>query len=216
MKKLHLNKDTMNKKSYTGYLKAILIVGATILFQVLIYFITKIFQGSPHMLNSKLDNAFPYIAEFVYFYIIWYLLLFIVPILLYKKDKRNFKIYILTYFVSIILAGIIFIVYPTGIVRPDINTNNLSNILVGLLYRMDTPAINCLPSIHCIMAFLFMLSIISSKNINKKFKWTISIVSIIIIWSTLFIKQHVIYDVLASLVITLPVWCVSNKIIIKR
>ena len=60
----------------------------------------------------------------------------------------------------------------------------------------------CLPSIHCLSCFYIILALLKSKT-NKYFKITNVIVCILIVFSTLFIKQHVILDVLASLIITI-------------
>lgn len=186
-------------------IKAICLLIILVLFQSTIYFLTKLVQGKPTLLNSVIDNRIPYISWFIYFYIIWYLMLFVIPFVIYIKDKDEFYKYVTTYIISILISGVIFIIFPTTINRANITGAGISDKLVKLIYSMDEPSVNCLPSIHCLIAFLFMLGI-SKVNISKLYKYGVYILSICIVFSTLAIKQHVIYDAVASLIIAIVVW----------
>ena len=80
--------------------------------------------------------------------------------------------------------------------------NNISTFLVNIIYKLDNPPINLLPSMHCSFCFLFIFSTLLNKNIEKKYRIIILILSILIILSTLFIKQHLLIDILASFIIS--------------
>lgn len=191
-------------------IKTVFLLIILVLFQSIIYFLTKLVQGKPTLLNSIIDNKIPYISWFVYFYIIWYLMLFVIPFVIYLKNKDEFYKYVTTYIISILISGVIFIIFPTTINRANITGTGISDRLVKLIYSMDEPSVNCLPSIHCLVAFLFMLGI-SRVNISKLYKYGVYIISICIVLSTLFIKQHVIYDALVSLIIAIVVWIIVDK-----
>ena len=135
----------------------------------------------------------------------WYVLLFLVPILYYIYDKKALKNYMYVNFISVFICGIVFVLFPTTIIRPEVNNSGLTLWLINFIYAMDTPAVNCFPSIHCLICFIFILCNINSK-LPKYIKNTINIFSILIVFSTFFIKQHVIYDALASLVISIIVY----------
>ena len=187
--------------------KFIYLISILISFQCLIYFLTKLFQNNYHLLESKIDLYIPFIPYFVYFYIIWYLTLILIPYLLYLKDKLMFYKYYLSYILTTIISGIIYIIYPTKILRPSIIPNNISTFLVNIIYKLDNPPINLLPSMHCSFCFLFIVLCdyveeYSNKNIEKKYRIIILILSILIILSTLFIKQHLLIDILASFIIS--------------
>lgn len=191
-------------------IKTVFLLIILVLFQSIIYFLTKLVQGKPTLLNSIIDNKIPYISWFVYFYIIWYLMLFVIPFVIYLKNKDEFYKYVTTYVISVLISGIIFIIFPTTINRANITGTGISDRLVKLIYSMDEPSVNCLPSIHCLVAFLFMLGI-SRVNISKLYKYGVYIISICIVFSTLFIKQHVIYDALVSLIIAIVVWNIVDR-----
>ena len=81
--------------------------------QVVIYFITKLFLNNEFVLNNLLDDQIPFVPYFIYFYISWYILLFLVPIIYMKYDKKALKKYTYTNFISVLVCGIIFIIFLT-------------------------------------------------------------------------------------------------------
>lgn len=197
--------------------KFIILITSLIAFQCLIYFLTKLLQNNFHLLESTFDNFIPFIPHFVYFYILWYLLLIIIPFLLFKKDKNMFAVYYISYALSVVIAGVIFVIYPTTIDRPMIKTINLTTYLVNLIYKLDSPAINLLPSMHCLFCFFFIFSTFKNKNIKKKYQISIFIISLLIIASTVFIKQHILIDIIASLIIATFCFIITKhtKLVIK-
>lgn len=178
--------------------------------QVIIYFITKLFLNNEFVLNNLLDDQIPFVPYFIYSYISWYILLFLVPMIYMKYDKKTLKKYTYTNFISVLVCGIIFIIFPTTINRPNIEVTSITTWLVNTIYYFDTPAVNCLPSIHSLICFIFILCNIKA-NIKTSYKCIIDILSVLIILSTLFIKQHVIYDVLSAFVVSSITYIIVTK-----
>lgn len=178
--------------------------------QVVIYFITKLFLNNEFVLNNLLDDQIPFVPYFIYFYISWYILLFLVPIIYMKYDKKALKKYTYTNFISVLVCGIIFIIFPTTINRPNIEVTSITTWIVNTIYYFDTPAVNCLPSIHSLICCIFILCN-SKANIKTSYKCIIDILSVLIILSTLFIKQHVIYDVLSAFIVSSITYIIVTK-----
>lgn len=186
-----------------------------LLFDSTLYFISKLIQTKPNLLTSTLDNKLPFIESFIYIYASWYLLLIIVPIILYCKDKNKYYQYFTATILAVIISNIIFIIYPTTVIRPTIQSNNITNYLINLIYQIDTPAINCFPSLHCLISFLFIYSI-KNEKINKILKIAITILSILVILSTVLIKQHIIIDVISGFILSIIVWIIVTKTNISK
>lgn len=184
--------------------------------QAIIYIIGKMTPFIPHLLQSTIDNKIPFISDFIYFYYSWYLIIIIIPFIYYKKDKTRFKKYIAAYQVAIIITFLFYFLYPTMIIRPSVPMDGISNQLTNLLYEMDNPALNCLPSMHCLICFLHILNISKCKNMSITLKVTISLWSIVVILSTLLIKQHVIIDVIVGILLAIIIFIVVENIKIKR
>ena len=196
------------------YKKYILVVVLVMGMQGLSYFLIKNFINDYHIINSFID--IPLIKSFVYFYDLWYPFIVLNTFIIYKYDRKLFSMLIATMVISTIMAHITFIIYPSMVSRPDINVTGLTSWILDFTYKTDTPAINCLPSMHCIYCFVTSYYIIKCKNMSIKKRLPIVIFSALIVLSTLFIKQHILEDViLAFIYVTIAVIVVHllrNKI----
>ena len=198
--------------------KPLLISVGLILFQSMSYLFIKLFQGTPHLLNSYIDSKIPFCNWFIIIYCTWHVLIFFLPYYLYKKDKNELAKYLSCYVLSIIISSIIFVIYPTTVARPTLENNNILNMLVNFIYFIDNPPINCLPSMHCAVSMLFVLSSFTSKKVPNKMKIFIFIISILIMLSTVFVKQHAFIDIITGdiLMVFIYLYVNFNKKIVNR
>lgn len=200
----------MNKENK----KALLYIFGVTIFQSIIYYLVKIVQGKPNLIGSSLDSYIPFNEYFVYFYVIWYVMLIVVPYLFFKSDKQLLKKYLIVYTISAMIANIIFIIYPTTIDRAIFIPDTFTKNIVDIVYFFDVPVLNCLPSMHCVASFIFIFITLESK-LKSNVKSIIISLSVMVILSTLFVKQHVIYDVLAAFIIVFLTNYIYKKFIVK-
>ena len=185
------------------------------LFQTCLFFLTKFFEKNFYDVTFDFEKMIPYISFFAIFYIMWYILLFLSPIIIYKFNNNVLKEYFITYLICTLISTLIFILFPTMIVRPEINSNTFFDKLVNYIYINDTPAINCFPSLHTLYSIVWIKYIGFNNKVNNITKIIINIICILIILSTLFIKQHSFIDLIGSmLVFVLGYNC--SKLIIKK
>ena len=59
--------------------KPILLSVGLVVFESLLYFVSKILQGPAHIMNGTIDNAIPLGVDFISPYYCWYLLVFYIP-----------------------------------------------------------------------------------------------------------------------------------------
>ena len=190
--------------------KPVLITVSLIAFQSLSFLFVKLFQSNYHVLESTIDNQIPFNKWWILIYCSWHILIFYIPYYLYKKDKNTLAKYLVCYVASIIISSIIFIIYPTIVSRPALDNSNILHILTNFIYWLDNPAINCLPSMHCAISMLFIFSIFTSKKTSRNMKIFILIISILIMISTLFVKQHVVIDIVTGdIMMTFIYFCVN-------
>ena len=193
--------------------KALILIIAIVLFESITYLLAKLSPFEPTLLISNLDNKLPLIKEFVIFYVLWYLYLFLLPYLFFKLDKSKYFKYLAVTSICIVISFFIFFFYPTTIIRGNIElSNNPFAFILKLIYLIDTPVLNCLPSMHCALSMILLVLITKTCNLKKSYKIIINLTLILIIISTLLIKQHVIYDALVAIVIVV-ISFIINKII---
>ena len=174
--------------------------------QALLYWSLKLLQADFHTFNFSIDNKTPFIPQLIILYNLFYPMIFIAFYNIFNHDKDAYYKGIIAGIIGFIISDIIFIIYPTVIIRPDLTNLNIDPInkfVIYLTYKVDTPAINCLPSIHCLFCFQAIISSIMCKNYNNKYKVLIIIILLSIAASTVLVKQHYFIDIVGALIISL-------------
>ena len=169
-------------------------VGLIILFNTSIYFYLGHLKTTKYLLITNLDLSIPFIPIFVYFYI-FLVLYVIIGIYILKKDSIERRKVLIGLVIINIIASIFFLFFNVYNPRPSIfNIDGLTKILLNRIYSSDAPT-NGFPSLHVSQTAIVMY------YLKNKYLCML-IVGILIILSTLFIKQHCILDVMGGLAVT--------------
>ena len=165
-----------------------------------------------HVIHTALDEKIPFIEAFIIPYYLWFPFM-VVPVLYFLwKDKEEF--YAVTKFLIIGMTVFLIIssIYPNGqILRPTtFERDNIFVDMVKQLYKVDTPT-NIFPSIHVYNSIGIYIAVKNSKHL-KSYKWvqvSTLILTVLIILSTVFLKQHSVLDVVGAGLMAVPVYYVS-------
>ena len=150
--------------------------------------------------HSVVDDWIPFFEWFIIPYVFWYLLVAgsLVYFLFYNVDSfKRLQIFIM---ITQIVALTIFVVFPT---RQDLRPltfarDNVCTDIIGFLYTIDTNTGVC-PSLHVAYSMGIASVWLKEKDASRFFKIFIVVTVILICLSTVFIKQHSAWDVLAAL-----------------
>lgn len=153
-----------------------------------------------NVLITGIDRAIPFMKVFIIPYVSWYFFIFIVLVYLALKDKNTYYKTLISYNLGMIVCFIVYFVYQTTVHRPNITGNDILSKLVLLIYSNDNPY-NCFPSIHSYTSYLMMKAILKSNVRNMYNTLIVSSISILIILSTLFVKQHVVLDAISAIIL---------------
>ncbi len=99
-----------------------------------------------------------------------------------------------------LLCGVCFLAIPTTNVRPELSGDGFGVWLLAWLYRMDQP-LNLLPSIHCMESWLCFAGLRSRRDVPWLVKGAVLVMAILICCSTVLIRQHVLVDVAAGVLL---------------
>lgn len=188
-------------------IKPIITTISLVCIQSILYFISKLLQGDLNLVGNVIDTKIPFVPAFFIPYCIWYLMIFIIPYYLYCKDKDKYIKYTMAYILCSMIGNIVFISYPSTVARPTVTGTDIFSLIAKFIYWIDTPT-NCFPSLHCAISMLFILYICESKNTNIITKISVCIISILIMLSTLFTKQHVVVDFISGDILALIVYLI--------
>lgn len=161
-----------------------------------------------HLIHTPLDQMIPFCEYFIVPYIFWFVYMFIAILFFIFINPSRWEYYqmVLSLGTGMTLFLLISYLYPNMVdIRPDhLVHGNLFTDVVILLYHHDTPT-NVFPSIHVFNSLAIHTAIARSQMLEQDqwIKWASLILTLAIIASTLFLKQHSIIDVLGGAVLAL-------------
>lgn len=168
-------------------------------------------RGNERILETAIDKAIPFCKYFIIPYVVWYgYMAFFIAFLCFVDGDKYFRT-ITNLMAGMLISYLIYHFFPTYVPRPKLYGSDIFTKLVLAIYGQDNPY-NCFPSVHVLNTFIVALYVQKSKALGKKMKITSFITAVLIILSTLFIKQHYVPDVISSLAIGIVLYILTNVI----
>lgn len=164
-----------------------------------------------YSLVTPFDQMVPFIKWFIIPYAFWIFYIYICLLFYYKKDRQVYYLTLATYVVSALISYGIYSIFQTTVPRPDIQDNDIVSQLVRYIYQRDRP-FNCFPSIHVFSSYLMMKTLFKSSFKTKINQMLIYGMSIFIIVSTMFVKQHVLLDVVGGILLAEVVYRFMSRL----
>ena len=157
------------------------------------------------VIHTVIDDYIPFLEVFIIPYYMWFL--YVSLTLLFLMFSFDVEDYYKNFF--FLATGMtVFLVISTLFpnmhhLRPAVMPrDNIFTHLVQIIYSTDT-ATNLWPSIHVYNSIGTMIAVHHSKRFNKTGTVIMDIIGILIILSTLFVKQHSFYDVITAFIMAI-------------
>lgn len=169
-----------------------------------VFFLLERRHVVPYILHTSFDNFIPFCSTFVIPYFSWYAYVAVTVLFftLFVEDELEFSRLATTLFIGNTLFLFISFVFPNGhLLRPTLTGHDLLTELVRLLYSIDTST-NILPSMHVFNAVACCIAIHHNETLRRKpgLITFSNILTVLIVLSTMFLKQHTVLDVLLALI----------------
>lgn len=161
-----------------------------------------------HEIYMPIDDRIPFCEFFIVPYLLWFVFVAGFAIFFFFKDAKEFTRLCIFLGVGMTLFLIISTVYPNGhYLRPDTFVrDNVFVDLVRMLYGTDT-ATNIMPSIHVYNSLGIATAVVYSGHIRtNKVRVGAVILAILIIMSTVLLKQHSMLDIIGALILGAFMW----------
>ena len=153
------------------------------------------------VIHMALDDHIPFCEVFIVPYLLWFIYVAgVVAYLMFKNKQEYYRtcVFLMT---GMTVFLIISTLWPNGHhLRPAVMPrDNVFTDLVAALWRTDTPT-NLWPSIHVYNSLGAHFAVIHSRELaNKKGVRIASLIlAVSIILSTMFLKQHSVFDVITA------------------
>jgi len=166
-------------------------------------------------ISTSIDQAIPFLPIFIIPYVLWYAYIFCYLLYFWFKDTKVYlKSLMLIVIGELICFGIYFF-FQTTVPRPMLVGDSHLIDLVQWIYTKDRPY-NCFPSIHVLTTFTIMLASLHIKNKHLMNNLCIHVLGSFIIISTLFVKQHVIFDMIGSMFLVTFLYGITFELLFLR
>ena len=193
--------------------------GLVITIYALIYFLLfQYIEQRPiyqyHVIHAVFDDYIPFCEYFIIPYLLWFPYMFgaVAYFIFWNDNKQEYYQLTKNLIMGMTIFLIVSFVYPNGhLLRPtSFAHDNIFVHAVQWLYAADTPT-NILPSIHVFNSLAVHKAITSCQRLKKHrliqaASW---VLTILIILSTMFLKQHSFVDVAAGIALSLIMYVVT-------
>lgn len=157
-----------------------------------------------HVMHCPLDDMIPFNELFLIPYLFWFLYIVLALAHTLFYDVETFKKLMCFIIITYSVALISYFVYPTcQMLRPA--SFERQNILTGFMrwfYSYDTNT-NVCPSVHVLGSIASTIGLVYSKGVPLGIRISAHVMNVLIILSTVFLKQHSVIDVLYALPVSL-------------
>ena len=155
------------------------------------------------VIHSVFDDYIPFIEIFIIPYLLWFVYFSGTVLYFFFTDKQGFYRICTLLITGMTLFLIICTIFPNGLnLRPStFARDNIFVDLVRFIYRADTST-NVLPSLHVYNSIGCYIAIRNSQKL-RQYKWVQNgslVLTVSIVLSTMFLKQHSVVDVIAAIV----------------
>lgn len=161
------------------------------------------------IIHMRADDKIPFCELFIVPYLLWFGYVAWILIYLLFTNTRDFHKCCSFLFSGMTVFLIVSTIFPNiHYLRPFIMPrNNVFCDLVSHLYRVDTST-NLWPSIHVYNSLGALFAVMHNDRLgtSKWIKWGCFTLSLSIILSTMFLKQHSVFDVMTAFIMAAVVY----------
>lgn len=193
-----------NLKTFVAeYKHGFLALGYLLVYLIWFFYLEQTVTRHYEVIHMALDDYIPFCEVFIIPYYLWFLYVAGTVIYLILNDKKEYYRACVFLFTGMTVFLIVSTLWPNGQhLRPfTMPRDNIFSRMVAGLYRTDTPT-NLWPSIHVYNSLGAHIAISKCQKLADK-KWIQRgsfVLAVSIILSTMFLKQHSVFDVLTAFI----------------
>lgn len=166
------------------------------------------------IIHLKIDDKIPFCEYFIIPYLFWFFYVAWIFIYLLFQNKDDYRKCCIFLFSGMTVFLIVSTLFPNiQYLRPAyMPRENIFSTMVTYLYQIDT-CTNIWPSIHVYNSLGVYLAVVNNDRLASK-KWvrvTCFTLTISIVLSTVFLKQHSMFDVMTAFIMAAFFYTVTYR-----
>ena len=199
------------KKFYERYKHAIPLFIYAIIYLSWFGYLEKTVKRPANLIHMNLDDKIPFCEVFIVPYLLWFVYISAVVLYFFFKDKQDYYRACTFLFTGMTVFLVVSTLWPNGHhLRPAVMPrDNIFSTMVAMLYKTDTPT-NLWPSIHVYNSLGAHFAVFRNEKLHRKPVVHIGslVLCVSIILSTMFLKQHSVFDVLTAFIVAAVMYIV--------
>ncbi len=172
-----------------------------------------------HIIHSVVDDMIPFCEYFIIPYYLWfaYIAFGVCFFIFFGKDRTEYYKMVCALAIGMTIFLVVSCVWPNAQdLRPtEFARDNIFVHMVQYLYRTDTPT-NILPSIHVYNSLIIFYALNSCRQLQCRKGFYLRAVcgglTVLIILSTMFLKQHSVVDVSMGILMSFAVQMFCDRV----
>ncbi len=179
-----------------GWLCGLAVIAA----DLIAYYGTKALDAGRalHLISTPLDEALPLVPAFIIIYVLAYLQwVFSTVVILRDSRERCFR-FTAAICTAMLLAMVTMLIWPTVIVRPQVEIQGPITGLLAQIYCVDAPT-HVFPSMHCLFSWFCFRCSLGLKRMPRWYGWAQGVFSFLVFLSVILVKQHVWPDIFGGI-----------------
>ena len=158
----------------------------------------------PVVVDTPLDALIPLTPVFVIPYVLWSVYVLGACVVLFLDPSDRFYRFVLSVFLSMVVATAVFYFFPTYMQRPEPTERGPLYDILRWIYSVDRP-FNSLPSTHVLYSVLVFWHLYKWRPRARAFQAASLLFCALVCASTVLVKQHNLPDIPAGIVLALAV-----------
>lgn len=167
-----------------------------------------------YWMKSPLDDLIPFVPAFIVPYTMWFAYVAAAIVFFFLTSKQDYYRLCAFLFIGMSIILTIYMLFPNGHrLRPQIEADGLFLRMIAKLHQADTST-NVAPSIHVYNSIGVHIALAKSEktaNINWLRRGSF-VLMILIVMSTVLLKQHSVDDILFALPLSLIMYILVYKV----
>ncbi len=166
------------------------------------------------IIHMKADDKIPFCEYFIIPYFLWFGYVAWILFYLFFTNERDFHRCCTFLFSGMTIFLLVSTIFPNiHYLRPSVMPrDNIFCDMVSFLYSIDTST-NLWPSIHVYNSMGVFFAVMHNERLSSKSAIRLSCftLTILIILSTVLLKQHSVYDVMTGLLLGVAVYIITYR-----
>ena len=152
-------------------------------------------------LSTVWDGRIPFRPEWIVIYVLSFASWLVTFFLLFRQRKEHVYRNSAAYLLTLLITFACFMLIPAELTRPEVPGTGFFPWLTRLVYACDPPN-NLCPSLHVICSYYCWRCLYDTEGIPRWYRRFNLVFLLLVCCSILFVKQHVIVDIPAAVLVS--------------